>query len=212
MEVRYCLLKDKTISLKQFNEFKKLVPEFLKDLEKKYKIKYKLGCVNCSHLHVILACAELTNSVFKNNEKNNEEINFSWTDQKSNIIMFCFENWRDKYLNPSNEEDLYKRYVVLHEFLHAFPFYLGHVDSVCNDNGGYNVMYQQTRIACNKNGIPKKECKLKKIILPDLTETTYNLKNEYAKWQDTEAQELKRQSLKKIQSIKIPKIQRHKSI
>ena len=194
--IKYCLLKDNTISSEDFKEFEQKVPIFLKDIETKYEVTYKRGCVNCSHLHVILASALLTNSIFKTDEK----INFSWTDQSCNVIMFCYDNWKYKYLEenkPTNE--LYKKYVVQHEFLHAFPFYLDHNEDVCNkENKGYNVMYQQTRNASDKGVKPKQKCEKKIIDLPDIK---IFLKNEFEKLNNKKEKILirKTQLLEKIQ-------------
>lgn len=201
MDIRYCLLKDKTISNSDFTLFKKQVSVFLKDIENKYNVKYKRTCLKCAHIHVILASKELTNSLFK---QANETIDFSWTDQSCDIIMFCFDNWKYLYLDHTSETNkLYQKYVILHEFLHAFPFYLDHIySSSCNENGKYNVMYQQTRNASVKNKIPKQICIKKEIELPDIE---INLKNEIKDYnkRKAEIQQKKKSLFKKIQSQKI---------
>jgi len=71
-------------------------------------------------------------------------------------------------MSIDNKPELYKEYVILHEFLHAFPFYIGHDENNCiNDN--YSVMFQQTRIAdCkNKNKKQTKKCNKSIISLPN---------------------------------------------
>jgi len=188
MEVRYCLMKGKTISNSDFKEFEELVPLFLKDLEKKYNVKYVKGCVNCADVHAVLASKKLTNSVFGKDEK----IDFSWTNLDCNVIMFCFENWKKLKLDKSkNDNELYKKYVVLHEFMHAFPFYLDHNMKDCNENGKYNVMYQQTRTA-NNGG----ECRVKEIYLPIISSEKF--KNEFLNYNKSSMKTKKENFFKKI--------------
>lgn len=158
--IRYYLTKDKSVSEKDFNEFIKLVELSLKDITKKSNIKYKKSCIQCSHIHVILASTDFVNKIFPKDNKNDEkDIEFSWTDQSCNIIMINYDNWKNKKI--SNDNQLYKKYVIQHEFLHAFPFFLNHTDEICNkENNNYNVMYQQTRNASDTkiNKIQDKIC------------------------------------------------------
>ena len=61
--IRYFLTKDNTISLKVFQEFTKLVEESLKTIP---NINYKKSCVQCAHIHVILASKDLVDKIFPN--------------------------------------------------------------------------------------------------------------------------------------------------
>lgn len=200
MKIRYCLLKDKKIPLDDFVEFNRLVPIYLKDIEKKYGVEYESSCINLSHLHIILATSELTNKIFNNNES----IDFSWTNLGCDIIMINYDNWKHKYLEPNKKiNNLYKKYVVLHEFLHASPFNFGHLQKNCNTNGGYNVMYQQTRNAVNIGGKLNKKCINNKIVLPDLVDNELKMKiNKMIKRQEEIFKE-KYRFITKIQKTKL---------
>lgn len=196
MDIRYCLLQDNSISKSKFKEFERLVPIFLKDIEKKYNIKYKKGCHKCSDLYVILATTELTNAIFNSGEN----IDFSWTDQSCNVITFGFNNWDNLKLDGDKEK--YRKYVIHHEFLHAFPFYLGHNKDVCSKNDNYNVMYQQTRNAEGLGRIQKTVCETGEIELPDIT---VDLKNEFKKLnsQQTAIKKKRYNLLKRFQTAKV---------
>lgn len=150
------------------NKFKISVVSSLNKIEtyhNKYNthnIKYKETCYKCAHIHVFMANKNIINSIFPSKE----DINLSWTDQRSNIIGICYENWKHKYIHSRK---LYKHYVIMHEFLHAYPFYLGHSKKRCINNA-YSIMYQQTRIAGDKKEKTKqkKKCKKKKLNLSDI--------------------------------------------
>ena len=174
MLIRYCLLKYDTVPDNDFVNFINEVPKILKTLETKYKITYGQGCIKCSDLHIILIPSKIINKITKDGEL----IDLSCTFLPSNIIMISYENWMNKCLN--NDDKLYKKYVILHEFMHAYPFYLEHVEESCHKNGGFNVMFQQTRNSFEKNKNLKLICN-PEIVLPEIELSHKKLKNDFDK-------------------------------
>lgn len=136
MEITYCIIKNHNLPKQDMIKFKKQVKSVLSTIP---KVTYKETCCKCADIHVILEKQDIVNKVIGSDEK------FSWTDQRANVIMFSYENWKNNTLHNSHKT--YQEYVILHEFFHAYPFYKNHDTTSCNSNGKYNIMYQQTRNA-----------------------------------------------------------------
>jgi len=161
MEILYALIKSDDIPGNDMKLFEHSLSNILISISEKNKnITYKKGCKSCAHIHIVLAKQRTLDHIFPHTD-----LNFSWTDQKSNFIMFSYENWKNMYLHEDNT--FYQKYVIIHEFLHAFPFYQNHNKNTCNENSEYNVMYQQTRNSYPKNKIKPNHCNNKRLVIPD---------------------------------------------
>jgi hypothetical protein len=157
MEIRYAILDTNEYPSSEQSTFINDIRKFSKDIENEYNVTYRKTCLKCSHILIVLASTTLIKNHFKSKEL------FSWTDQKANVIFFSYENWKNLTLKKSSV--LYRKYLVMHELLHAYPFYSGHTDKRCSKKGAYNVMYQQTR---NTRVSPEPVCSVSSFEFPDI--------------------------------------------
>jgi hypothetical protein len=202
MNVRVCLIKNKYTE-KSHGKFKNDLTVYLKELSIQFPgIKYELTCHKCAHIYVALVNKDDINTVFPSDELKG----FSVTDLRANVIFICYENWNNMKLNNSSK--LYRKYVIIHEFLHAFPFYVGHCENSC-ENGSYNVMFQQTRIAGTSDKQQMKKCLKSDIFLPNSKKNHMELDNKtpddeeirkrYKNFDHIEGMKKKQAILKKLQ-------------
>ena len=134
------------------------------------QISYQETNSDKADIHIKLATNDYIKKKFRDFK---DDIPLSITDMKSNIIFINMYNWNSKKLSGS--KDLYKEYVILHEFLHAYPFNLLHNENPVTNNK-YNIMYQLTRLQGN-------EYDIKEFNLPTTYKTTYPVDREYKKEQ-----------------------------